>query len=323
MSTYELTPCPICGGRECTELAGRDQIRSDVERLWAFHERRLRGDTPPASLADRVVFSQHPPLRLVQCDRCAHVYRNPWERRESLASAYRSDAPSDEILRALLETQRVTFSAQARRLRRFVGAAGRGLEVGSYVGGFLAAARDVGWAFEGVDLSQRVVRFAAGAGFDVIHSEIEQVGGSKRYDAITIWNTFEQLYDSHAVLAAVRRLLKPRGVFVVRVPNGRFYVRWRARLRGPLATIAERLLVHNNLLSFPYRQAFSDSSMHRLLADNGLAIEHVFGDTLVPIADQWTTQIGAVEERVVKRLERLTQRGWRAPWVEVYARQSP
>lgn len=31
----------------------------------------------------------------------------------------------------------------------------------------------------------------------------------------------------------------------------------------------------------------------------------------MPIADRWTTTYGAVEERVMK--------GWRAPWVEVFA----
>jgi DNA-binding helix-hairpin-helix protein with protein kinase domain len=48
--------------------------------------------------------------------------------------------------------------------------------------------------------------------------------------------------------------------------------------------------------------------------------EKGFGDTLVPVADTWTTTYGAVEERLVKRLQHFLQRGWHAPWVEVYAR---
>jgi len=49
----------------------------------------------------------------------------------------------------------------------------------------------------------------------------------------------------------------------------------------------------------------------------------VVGDTLVPIADSWTTRLGTMEERGVKWLEHLVQRGWRAPWIEVHATRRP
>jgi hypothetical protein len=109
-------------------------------------------------------------------------------------------------------------------------------------------------------------------------------------------------------------------MLLLRIPNGSFYVAWRARLGGALDGIAERLLAHNNLLGFPYRQAFTRDALERLLADSGFAITRVLGDTLVPVADRWTTRLGAAEERTVKSLERLVQRGWHSPWVEVYAR---
>lgn len=230
------------------------------------------------------------------------------------------DAPDASLLRALFDTQRSAYAAQARRLTRVAGSAGRGLEVGSYVGGFLAAARDAGWTFEGVDVGEGATAFATRNGFTVTHGEIADVATSNPFDAIAIWNTFEQLYDSRAAVSSARRLLRRGGVFVVRVPNGRFYERWRRRLDGPLAGLTERLLAHNNLLSFPYRQGFTPSSLPRMLHDGGFDIVRVFGDTLVPIADEWTTPFGAAEERAVKAAERLLQRGWHAPWVEVYAR---
>jgi len=48
----------------------------------------------------------------------------------------------------------------------------------------------------------------------------------------------------------------------------------------------------------------------------------VFGDTLVPIADEWTQPWAAREERAVKRAlcEIATADADRAPWLEVYAR---
>src|SRR5215216_4571786 len=64
---YELARCPVCNGADSHEIAGADDVRDEMEALWAFHTRRLREDTPPERLTDRVAFSQAPPLRLVQC----------------------------------------------------------------------------------------------------------------------------------------------------------------------------------------------------------------------------------------------------------------
>lgn len=56
-----------------------------------------------------------------------------------------------------------------------------------------------------------------------------------------------------------------------------------------------------------------------LMERAGYSVKAVHGDTLVPGADEWTTVIGALDERAVKRAERLIQTRWRAPFVEVYA----
>jgi SAM-dependent methyltransferase len=319
-TTYELTRCPVCDSPDATEIADRESIRAEVERLWAFHGARLRAGVPPRFLLDRVAFSQDPPIRLAACAVCTHLYRNPLEREESLAAAYDDAAPEDAVLEGLFETQRAAYAAQARRLTRVAGKAGRGLEVGSYVGGFLAAARERGWAFEGVDVSARASAFAARRGLTVTYGTIETVRASRPFDAVAIWNTFEQLPHSRQAVAAARRLLSPGGILVVRIPNGAFYAHWRRRLAGPWRGVAERLLAHNNLLSFPYRQGFTRRSLTRLLREGGFEVARTVGDTLVPIADEWTTRGGAIEERMVKRAERLVQHGWRAPWVEVYAR---
>lgn len=322
-TSYEFTPCPICGAVAATEVAGADDIRAEVERLWAFQGQRLDGKTPAYRLMDRVVFSQRPPLRLVACDTCAHVYRNPWERRETLERAYQSARESSLVFEQLYRTQQTAFAAQARRLLATAGASGRGLEVGSYVGAFLAAMQRTGWIFEGVDISREAVAFAADHGLRVTLGGIDDVRPARPYDAVVVYNTFEQLYDSAAVLGAARRVLRAGGLLSLRVPNGTFYRRWRARLRGPFAAFAVRVLAHNNLLSFPYRQAFSERSLSVLLDRAGFIPVHIVGDTLVPIADCWTTPLGAVEERCVKWLERLVQRGWHAPWIEVYATRRP
>jgi hypothetical protein len=93
--TYELTRCIVCDALDNTEIADDSAMRSEVELLWAFHERRLRPGVPPEHLLDRVVFSQSPPFRLSRCYHCSHLYRNPQERRESLEAAYDTLIPDD------------------------------------------------------------------------------------------------------------------------------------------------------------------------------------------------------------------------------------
>jgi 2-polyprenyl-3-methyl-5-hydroxy-6-metoxy-1,4-benzoquinol methylase len=326
MSTtaYELASCPVCGSVEATELADAEGIRAEVEALWEFHTARLAPDTPPERLVDRVTFSQLPPLRVVRCDRCGLVYRNPRERAFELARLYRDEALDQDALDALFETQRDAYATKVERLTSAVGRAGYGLEVGSYVGAFLAAAASEGWRFEGVDVNEHTVAQARQRGLEASVGDLESIPDDRRYDAIVIWNCFDQLPDPKAAALAARRRLVDRGVLALRVPNGAFYATVRKALDTPAAPVARALLAHNNLLSFPYRHGFTPGSLALLLEKAGFEPDRVHGDALVPIADRWTRGWAAAEERALKTLLRTLGRGHAegAPWFEVYARVS-
>ena len=319
---YELTRCVACGSAESHEIADADSVRREVEALWAFHGRRLRPSTPPERLVDRVAFSEHPPFRLVACARCGLVYRNPIERTYELAEIYAGATPAPDLLRALHDTQRAAYRAQASRLLRALGRRGSGVEVGSYVGAFLATAREAGLQMEGLDVNAGVNCFTRTLGFTVHDGDLETFDTDRTFDAVAIWNTFDQLPDPRAALHAAWKLLRPGGVIAIRVPNGAFYTTMRRRaahrLAAPLAHLA---LAHNNLLTFPYRYGFTIRSLSELLESVGFAVRGIEGDVLVPIADEWTRPWAALEERAVKRALGIVARRhpkW-APWIEVYA----
>ena len=273
---------------------------------------------------DRVAFSQHPPFRLVECERCGLVYRNPIERAYELDSIYADAAPSRELLHGLHDTQLPAYRAQARRLLRVLGRRGSGVEVGSYVGAFVAAAREVGLHFEGVDVNAEANAFTRSLGFTVHDGDLESLVVRNPVDAVAIWNTFDQLPDPRATANAAWRLLRPGGVFVVRVPNGEYYAALRRGMSRPVTGALARLaLAHNNLLTFPYRYGFTIRSLTRLLERVGFRVTHVEGDVLVPIADEWTRRWATIEERVVKLALGVAARRrprW-APWIEVYAQR--
>ena len=319
---YELARCAVCGSAESRELAAAEDVRAEVEALWAFHGRRLRTDTPPAQLMDRVAFSQHAPLRMVRCVECGLVYRNPVERPRELAAANEDESPTTERMRALHDTQRASYATQAGRLTRIFGRRGSGVEVGSYVGAFLTAARDAGWRFAGVDVNACANAFTRSLGFAVHDGPIESLDPDHRVDVVAIWNCLDQLVDPASAIRAAWGHLAPGGMLAVRVPNGACYAAMRPLLRTRLAPVAREWLAQNNLLGFPYRFGFTPASLARLVTRHGFEVQHVEGDVLVPIADRWTRRWARVEERVVKRvLGGVARRAHGvAPWFEMYAR---
>ena len=104
--SYEPSHCIVCGHADSEVVAEAEDIRRQVEALWAFHERRLKRGVPVERLRDRVSFSQHAPFRLVACGECGLVYRNPAERTFEVESAYSRDCPPRETLQAVHDVQR-------------------------------------------------------------------------------------------------------------------------------------------------------------------------------------------------------------------------
>jgi SAM-dependent methyltransferase len=316
---YQLSPCPACGADESECVANAEQMRAEMEALWAFHLRRLHTGTPPERLADRTFFSQDPPLRLARCAGCGLVFRNPRETERTLREAYSDDAVDTATLEALFHTQRAAYRTQARRLTTLLGRTGSGLEVGSYVGAFLAAAAEGGWHFRGVDVNPAAAAFARAQGFAVQQGTLEHVDPEPRFDAIAIWNTFEQLPEPRTAAVAALRLLRPGGLLALRVPNGDFYRLLRRRAAGRGGAIARALLAHNNLLGFPYRHGFTPASLRGLLERSGFREVKVVGDVLVPIADRNTRRWAAAEERLVKTVLKGMSPAITPPWFEIYA----
>lgn len=317
MSSYELTRCVVCDHADTSEVASQDDLRLEAELLWEFHMRRLSPRTPPERLVDRVAFSQAPPWRVVRCRSCGLVYRNPVEKREVLRETYADAAPTRDSLLALHHAQRGAFRSQATRLFRRLERRGTGLEVGSYVGAFLAAARSARWPFEGLDVNEHVNAFTRSLGFTVHDGDLEHFRPDRTYDAVAIWNTFDQLPDPAAAARAAAWLLRPGGLLAIRVPNGECY----ADLRGGLTSTSRArrwralyTLASNNLLTFPYRFGFTPGALTILLSRIGFRVERIVGDVLVPTADRWTRRWAVLEERALKP---LTKR-W-MPWFEIYA----
>lgn len=314
MTVYDIGACPVCQKQEFRTIADEAEIKSQMERLWEFHIKRLHAGAPIQQLFDRAIFSQKPPLNVSACIDCGTVLRNPRESDDEVVETYAEEEPSTEALNSLFDAQRRFYEPRVDRLTRWNQGPGSVLEVGSYIGGFLDAAREKGWTGHGIDVNEKANAYARKKNLEVTQTTLEEFTSDGTYDVVCLWNLFDQLPDPRGTLHRAKELLKPNGLVTLRVPNGACYSALIGRKQF------QSLLAHNNLLGFPYRHGFTTKSLRMLLQEASFEVVDLRGDVLVSTAGPWTKKWAVVEERVLKRaMKRLLPKRL-APWIEVYAR---
>ncbi len=237
-----IAACWICGG----------------ERLTTVHELRFELDIYRTQDPELAAYSGER-LALRRCDACGfaqpaalpslprffdRLYDQRWSE-EWIAAEFQSPV-KDAIFRQVLRGLAGRLPQDRRRL----------LDVGAHAGRFLTAARDAGWAAEGLELNPKTAAYAAAATGAVVHTGNVHAldGAARRFDAITITDVLEHVPEPIAVLKRVHALLDEGGWVAVKVPNGpvqRFKEHVRSRvIRGYRATLADNL-VHVNHFSPP------------------------------------------------------------------------
>lgn len=325
-------PCLICGGEQLDIVASAADIEAQLRDLEIFHRRRRIGSRP-ADLADRADFTQGYPAHVVECRICGFIFRNPRPVMLAVTSAYIRDRYSESHLRSEFELQRKWAEKKSLLLTNWlpVDRTPVVIEVGSFVGGFLAAGQRRGWTMLGVDPGKQVTEFCRARRLPVYCGTLGDAsiaGGS--VDAVVIWNTFDQLPNPDTTLAAARRILRQAGLLVVRVPNGVLYRKGVEIITGQsvLHDMATMVLAWNNLLAFPYLHGYSISTLDQLVGRHGFRRRRVYPDTLLPLADQDTKTWARWEESFVKWVCRAlaAQPLWDtrqlAPWLDLYYERS-
>jgi SAM-dependent methyltransferase len=325
--------CVVCGASGTREIASASEIEAQRRFLQRFHRRRLR-ERDANAMEERAEFSQDYAARIVACAGCGLVFRDPQPTPDAVARLYAGDSYGAERLHALFESQLELFRPKVGHLAAFVPQPRPVvLEVGSFVGGFLAACAEAGWDAVGIDPGVEVADFCKSKGLRVLRENVDDVEfPAGTADLIAVWNTFDQLADPRPALRAMARCLKPGGVAVVRIPNGSAFDRcmgWLSRAPGPLRGVLLSAMAWNNLLSCPYLHGYSLGTLDRLLGDHGFERIEADGDVLTRLSDERTKTWAKWEERAVKavwkslaRLAGAAPRESFAPWIDVYYRRT-
>jgi len=209
---------------------------------------------------------------IVRCDSCGHLYPHPMPfPRKGLSGLYTDTAEyfsEHDVERKKqhgLEVMRIIEGNLQYR--------GTFLDVGCGRGELLWAAREAGWAWEGVDPSQEYLAWGrANLGIAGRLGTIEETHfPDAHFDAIVMGGVIEHIYDPYATLKEIRRVLKPGGVFYFDAPNENgFYT----RIGNLYFRLRRRDWVVNLAPTFPpyHVQGFNPVSLRHLLSRVGFQV---------------------------------------------------
>ena len=169
-------------------------------------------------------------MTIVRCRACDLVYTSPTFDEAHYQEVYASPEYQD-IVRDLgiksheyrvqrFGNERVELMAQHLQALLLRGTRPRYLDVGCSTGFVVEAARDRGWEAIGTDLNPSAIEYGRTRGLDLRTVALEDGGfepGS--FDAVSLFDVLEHLFDPVQTLTACVRLLRPGGIVFMYVPN--------------------------------------------------------------------------------------------------------
>ena len=327
-----MPTCPVCAGTEFSTLVPASKVDQECRLRERFIRGRLTRPVSADELKDLTDFFHGEQADILACTNCSLLLRSEHEPPPS--ESYSEDDYDAGVIENLYPRYLEAFRSKENPYRSLLSPNAHIIEIGSHYGAFLQTAQEWGWRAEGVDVGKDTSRFAQSKGFTVHACELTECHfAAASFDAVFIWNCFEQIEDPKALLKECRHILKPNGLLTLRTPNGLFYSICQKLLSdGALERQATEFLIeamgYNNLLGFPYLYGHSAATLDRLVEPFGFQLEGTLNSELItlplPENPDWVEQ----EERRINTKMRMLSRSVLAdhagvltgPWIEVWFR---
>ena len=121
-----------------------------------------------------------------------------------------------------LVNELVYFLAQHRlgRLKHLGIVTGKILDIGCGDGSYLEILKDRGWETYGTEISEVACKEARRRGINVFCQDLLDIHFKNNFfDCVRLWSVLEHLYNPTAYLKEIKRILKPKGLLIIQVPN--------------------------------------------------------------------------------------------------------
>ncbi len=168
-------------------------------------------------------------INVVRCKKCNFIYTNPVPAEENLKEEYDENFFSKEkdLLSSSLDRRDSVFIEGLKVIDKFYPKKGNLLDVGCATGGFIKMAKDDGWETQGVEFSSVASEYCRKKmGLKVFTGLLEEAKfDNNTFDVVTLWDVLEHIPDVRCALSEIKRILKPGGIVVVRVPNITFHLK--------------------------------------------------------------------------------------------------
>jgi SAM-dependent methyltransferase len=328
--------CIICNADSALEIASSEQLDSESKYRETLFRGLFKPDTPDYILKDHIFFTHTYNARLVVCNGCGLVYRDPRLSEETSIQEYSQDIYHPEWLEPSFSAYYNAFKPMMPDLVKLLGRP-RVLEIGSHTGGFLAAAQDYGWDAQGVDVGECVSNFARSKSLKVFTGTITQAGFPEEFfDAVFVWVCFDQLPDPWKDLREINRILTKGGYLFAKVPNGDF-IKIAQRISHSISSMHIRsylwkFLAYSILLAFPFQIGYTPSTLRTLLKQSGFDNINIRNQTYIPVTNPKYVEPAVVEEelRYIKLVHRLSELVYylsgglliKGPWIEFVCRKA-
>lgn len=229
---------PEAAGRlriRCRELADREYgweaVVGQLERLLAAIARGRaaialpRQACPICGGAEPVPDLAYGGAPYLRCPRCRACIAAHLPVANALRERYEGDYPTRFAPERVTDSRAGLFEGILDRLGN--GKGGRLLDVGCGGGHLARQARGRGWAGMGSDLSPQACLAARALGVPAVQGESSRLPiQTGCLEAVTLVNVLDHTLDPLAVLVETRRVLRPGGQSVIRVPNAPFHRFW-------------------------------------------------------------------------------------------------
>jgi len=127
-----------------------------------------------------------------------------------------------ETFGVLNRQEEADISAQLRKARTVLSPQSRVLEIGFGNGKFLAYGKKRQWEMHGTEVNAGLLESARLKGFHAVHTESLEPFSADQFDLVAAFDVLEHLPQEalFPFLQEIQRVLKDRGVFIARFPNG-------------------------------------------------------------------------------------------------------